>query len=129
MTIMALEENHLANNLVWLKNGREALDFLFAEGEYAGRDSDQYPRIILLDLKMPKIDGLEVLRTVRNDKRTKHVPIAMLTSSREEKDLIDSYELGVNSYIVKPVDFDQFAKSVKDIGFYWAIINEVPGRN
>lgn len=126
LALMALEESNLSNHVVWLKNGREALDFIFAEGQYADRDIISQPRVILLDLKMPKVDGLEVLRKIRADNRTKKIPVAILTSSKEEKDIIESYELGVNSYIVKPVDFDQFTKSVKDIGYYWALINQPP---
>lgn len=126
LTMMALEDSNLSNHVVWLKNGKEALDFVFAEGEYANRDIINQPRVILLDLKMPKVGGLEVLKRIRADQRTRKIPVAILTSSKEEKDIIESYELGVNSYIVKPVDFEQFTKSVKEIGYYWALINQPP---
>lgn len=126
LAIMALKEYNLANNLVWVKNGKEALDFIYAKENYAGRDVNQQPQIILLDLKMPKVDGLEVLRAIRSDKRTRYVPVVVLTSSKEQKDIIESYELGVNSYIVKPVDFEQFVTCVKEIGYYWALMNQPP---
>jgi len=127
LTQMALEENNLSNNIIWLKNGKEALDFLFAEGEYKGRNISIQPKVVLLDLKMPKIGGLEVLEKLRNDERTRKLPVVILTSSKEEKDIIESYNLGVNSYIVKPVDFDKFMSSVKEIGFYWLLLNQPPG--
>ena len=126
LALMALEEFRLSNKIVWLKNGKEALDFLFGEGEYSERDTSQKPRIILLDLKMPKVDGIEALKAIRSDKRTKYIPVTMLTSSKEERDIVETYKLGVNSYIVKPVDFDQFVKAVKDIGYYWGLLNQRP---
>ncbi|MEQ8905342.1 response regulator [Ekhidna sp.] len=126
LALMALEEFRLSNKIVWLKNGKEALDFLFGEGEYSERDTAQKPRIILLDLKMPKVDGIEALKAIRADKRTKYIPVTMLTSSKEERDIVETYKLGVNSYIVKPVDFDQFVKAVKDIGYYWGLLNQRP---
>jgi CheY-like chemotaxis protein len=126
LALMALEDSNLSNHVVWLKNGKEALDFIFAEGQYADRNITNQPKVILLDLKMPKVGGLEVLKKIRSDQRTRKIPITILTSSKEERDIIESYELGVNSYIVKPVDFDQFIKSVKEIGYYWALINQPP---
>ncbi|MEQ8583741.1 MAG: response regulator [Marinoscillum sp.] len=129
LTLMALEDFHLSNQIVWLKNGKEALDFLFGRGEYEGRDTLQVPKIILLDLKMPKVDGIEVLRAVRSDPKTKFIPVTVLTSSKEDKDIVETYQLGVNSYIVKPVDFDQFVKAVKDVGYYWGILNQHPRKN
>lgn len=129
LTLMALEEFKLSNRIVWLKNGKQALDFLFGEGEYEGRNINQKPRIILLDLKMPKVDGIEVLRKIRSEPKIKNIPVTILTSSKEDRDIVETYELGVNSYIVKPVDFDQFIKAVKDIGYYWGLLNENPCRS
>lgn len=126
LTLMALQENNLSNHIVWLKNGKEALDFLFGNGEYSERNTKNQPKVILLDLKMPKVGGLEVLREIRADERTRKLPVAVLTSSKEERDIIESYNLGVNSYIVKPVDFDKFIECVKEIGFYWLLINQPP---
>ncbi|MES2588039.1 MAG: response regulator [Bacteroidota bacterium] len=126
LALFALEEENFANNIVWLKDGLEALEFIFAEGKYSDREIENQPKIILLDLKMPKVGGIEVLRRIRADERTKRIPVVVMTSSKEEKDIIASYDLGVNSYIVKPLDFDQFTKSVKDIGFYWLLINQPP---
>ncbi len=126
LALIALEEFRLSNKIIWLKNGKEALDFLFGRGEYAERNTNQKPKIILLDLKMPKVDGIEVLREIRADPKTKYIPVTVLTSSKEDKDIIETYKLGVNSYIVKPVDFDQFVKAVKDVGYYWGLLNENP---
>jgi CheY-like chemotaxis protein len=126
LAILALKGENLANNLIWLKDGVQALDFLFGEGEYIGRDVEKRPKIILLDLKMPRVGGIEVLRRIRGDERTKNIPVVVMTSSKEEKDIIASYDLGVNSYIVKPVDFDQFNKSIRDMGFYWLVVNQPP---
>ena len=126
LTIRALEEHHLANKLVHLKDGAEALDFIFGRGAYAGRETSQHPRVVLLDLKMPKVDGLEVLRALKSDERTKSIPVVVLTSSAEQKDLVQSYQLGVNSYIVKPVDFDSFSKAVSEQGCYWLLFNRQP---
>ena len=125
MTIRALKTQGLANNLTWVKDGAEALDFLFRQGAYAGRPNRQ-PKLVLLDLKMPKVDGIEVLRKVKQDEHTSHIPVVMLTSSAEESDLVRSYELGVNSYLVKPVEFDRFVEEVSKAGCYWAIMNRVP---
>lgn len=126
LTLLALKEENLGNNMIWLKDGVQALDFLFAEGEFSDRKIENQPKLILLDLKMPKIGGVEVLRKLRADERTKNIPVVVMTSSKEEKDIIITYELGVNSYIVKPVDFDKFSKSVKEIGFYWLLMNHPP---
>lgn len=126
LAILALKEENLANNLTWLKDGVQALDFIFAEGEYKGRDIEKRPKLVLLDLKMPKIGGIEVLQRIRADERTKNIPVVVMTSSKEEKDIIATYNLGVNSYIVKPVDFEKFNKSVREIGFYWLVVNHPP---
>ena len=122
LTLHALERNHLANRIHVVRDGAEALDYLFSTGPYAER-SQRNPRVVLLDLKLPLIDGLEVLRRMKEDPRTRTIPVVVLTSSREERDIVDSYQLGVNSYIVKPVDFEQFTESVRDIGKYWLVIN------
>ncbi len=126
LAIRALRKNNIENEIVVARDGVEALDFLFGRGEYSGRDLSNMPQIILLDLKLPKIDGLEVLRTIRNDERTRLLPVAVLTSSKEENDLVNSYSLGANSYIRKPVDFDQFCESVRQLGLYWLVLNEPP---
>jgi two-component system response regulator len=125
LTIRALKKNNVTNNLVVARDGVEALDFLFGTGAYAGRDTAMLPGLVLLDLKLPKIDGLEVLRRIRADPRTRRMPVTVLTSSREEQDLIKSYDLGANSYIRKPVQFDQFKEAVRQLGLYWLILNEV----
>ncbi|HEU5145413.1 MAG TPA: response regulator [Chryseosolibacter sp.] len=126
LTIRALKKKNLANSLIHLKNGAEALDFLFARGPYAERNPDKVPKVILLDLKMPKVDGLEVLAQIRADKRTEKIPVVVLTSSTEDPDIDACYALGVNSYIVKPVEFDNFSRAVADLGLYWLILNQVP---
>jgi len=126
MALRALKKNKLANNVLVVEDGEEALDFLFAKGKYAERQKTNNPKIILLDLKLPKVDGLEVLREVKNNEETKIIPVIVLTSSKEEKDIVNSYKLGVNSYIVKPVDFDKFVGSVRDLGFYWLLLNQHP---
>ncbi|MEQ8878508.1 MAG: response regulator [Cyclobacteriaceae bacterium] len=126
LAILALEEFNLANQMVWLKDGKQGLDFLFGRGEFEGRDIGRPPKLILLDLKMPKVSGIEVLKALREDPRTKFIPVTVLTSSKEEKDIIETYKLGVNSYIVKPVDFEQFSKSVRDVGYYWLLLNQNP---
>lgn len=122
----ALSKNNLANNLVHVKDGQEALDWLFGEGEYAGRDTSNHPKVVLLDLKLPKVDGVEVLRKIRADARTRLLPVVVLTSSREEQDVVRTYDLGVNSYIVKPVDFDNFSAAVVEAGHYWLLVNQEP---
>ncbi len=126
LAIRALRKNRLANNVLHLGDGAEALDYLFARGAYEGRDVSDRPRLILLDLKLPKVDGLEVLKEVKADERTRLTPVVVLTTSKEERDLIESYRLGVNSYIVKPVDFDKFVDAVKELGLYWLLLNEQP---
>lgn len=124
LTLYALRKAKLANHIQILRDGQEALDFIFGGGPYAGRGMAKEPKVILLDLKLPKVDGLEVLRALKADPRTKAIPVVMLTSSREQSDLMESYHLGVNSYIVKPVDFDQFAGAVQQLGLYWMLLNQ-----
>ena len=126
LTMHALQENNLANRIKWLHDGAEALDYLFASGAYAGRDPNNVPKVILLDLKLPKVDGLEVLKRIKADPHTLAIPVVVMTSSREERDIIETYKLGVNSYVVKPVDFDQFAEAVRLLGMYWVLLNERP---
>jgi CheY-like chemotaxis protein len=128
LTLRALKKHNLANNVVVVKDGEEALDFVFARGAYTHRDVENGPKIILLDLKLPKVDGLEVLKAIKSDARTKIIPVIVLTSSKEEKDIVNSYRLGVNSYIVKPVDFDKFIEAVAKLGLYWLLLNEPPRR-
>ena len=125
LTLRTLKKNNLANNLVWVKDGAEALDFIFCTGGYAGR-TDGHPRLILLDLKLPKVDGTEVLGRVKSDLQTKMIPVVMLTSSAEEHDIVESYQLGANSYLVKPVSFDGFLEVVKQIDDYWLTLNVGP---
>jgi two-component system, response regulator len=125
LTLSALEENNLANEVVVARDGAEALDYLYHRGKFAGHASG-LPVVVLLDLKMPKVDGLEVLRQMKGDPELKNLPVVMITSSREERDLVRSYQLGANAYVVKPVDFQQFLGSVRQIGFFWAILNEPP---
>ncbi len=108
------------------KDGAEALEFLFAEGVYAGRSVEKTPKVIMLDLKLPKVNGIEVLERIKGDERTKNIPVVVLTSSREDSDLTRCYELGVNSYIVKPVEFENFIKAISDLGFYWLLLNQIP---
>jgi two-component system response regulator len=124
LTIRALRKNNLANKLVHVKDGAEALDFLFAEGSYSDRKTDQHPKVILLDLKMPKVNGVEVLKKIKSDERTKKIPVVILTSSKEDPDIEECYRLGANSYIVKPVGFESFIKSISDIGLYWMLLNQ-----
>ena len=126
LTIRALKKKNLANKIVHLKDGAEALDYIFCTGNYSDRDINNKPRAILLDLKMPKVNGLEVLERVKADKRTRSIPIIVLTSSNEDPDVKKCYDMGVNSYIVKPVGFDNFTKAVADLGFYWLLLNEAP---
>jgi two-component system, response regulator len=125
LTMRALRKKNLANNLVWVKDGEEALDFIHCKGKYKDRVNGT-PKLILLDLKLPKIDGIEVLRDLKADIKTRTVPVVMLTSSQEERDIVESYQLGVNSYIVKPVDFDKFLEMVSQVGLYWSLMNKVP---
>ncbi|MFZ5624121.1 MAG: response regulator [Gemmatimonadota bacterium] len=126
LTKRALRRVNLINRLHVVMDGAEALDFLFGKGMYAGRDVSSGPRVVFLDLKLPKVDGLEVLEQVKRNPRTSGIPVVVLTSSAEERDLVESYRLGVNSYIVKPVDFEGFARAVADAGLYWAVLNRVP---
>jgi CheY-like chemotaxis protein len=126
LTLRALKDHHITNPLTIVRDGAEALEFLFGVGAYAHRRVEDLPKVVLLDLKLPKVDGLEVLRQVRADPRTKTVPVVVLTSSREEQDIIGSYHLGANSYIVKPVDFAQFTAAVRQLGLYWLLLNEPP---
>ncbi len=126
LTIRALNKKHIANSIIHLKDGASALDFLFGEGEFANRNINNRPKIILLDLKMPKVDGLEVLRRIKNDDHTKKIPVVVLTSSKENPDIEKAYALGANSYIVKPVEFDGFSKAIGELGFYWLLLNESP---
>ncbi|HXF11764.1 MAG TPA: response regulator [Terriglobales bacterium] len=129
LTLHALRREHLANNIFTVRDGEEAVEFLFCNGRFAGRSFDHPPRLVLLDLKLPKLTGLEVLKLIKNDPRTKAVPVVVLTASREERDLVASYNLGANSYIQKPVDFDQFREIVKSTGLYWIVINQHPLAN
>ncbi|MBF2063225.1 MAG: response regulator [Calothrix sp. C42_A2020_038] len=126
LAIRALKRHHISNEIVVVHDGVEALDYLFGTGIYIGRDVSIKPTVILLDLKLPRIDGLEVLRRLREDQRTKLLPIVVLTTSNEEQDLLDSYNLGCNSYIRKPVDFMQFSEAIRQLGMYWLLMNEVP---
>ena len=127
LALYAFKTNNLANRVHVVRDGAEALEYMFCTGRYAERNIANAPRVVLLDLKLPLVDGIEVLRQVRADERTKTLPIVVLTSSREESDLVDSYELGVNSFIVKPVDFDQFTEVVRQLGYYWLLLNQLPG--
>ena len=125
LTLTALEEYHLANEVVVARDGEEALDYLYRRGSFATRSNDN-PAVLLLDLKLPKVDGLEVLQRVKTDENLKIIPVVVLTSSHEEKDMVASYRLGVNAYVVKPVDFHEFVNAIRELGFFWAIINEPP---
>jgi len=129
LAIHALRTNNLANQIRVAHDGEEALDFLFCRGAHAHRDFEKPPRLVLLDLKLPKVDGLEVLRQLKGDPRTKAIPIVILTASREERDMINGYQLGVNSYIQKPVDFGQFREMIQQLGLYWLVVNQAPPPN
>lgn len=129
LTLDALNEYHLVNEVVALRDGAEALDYLYRRGEFAGR-TDEDPAVILLDLKMPRVDGLEVLRQIKGDPRLKMIPVVMMTSSREDQDLVNSYRLGVNAYVVKPLSFHEFIEAIKVLGAFWAVLNEpAPGES
>jgi two-component system response regulator len=126
LTIRALKLKHIVNKIVHLKDGADALDYLYAEGVYEGRNTANRPKMILLDLKMPKVNGIEVLRKIKSDEKLRSVPVVVLTSSKEDPDIKTCYDLGVNSYIVKPVGFENFLKAVGDLGMYWMLLNEPP---
>jgi len=126
LTIRALKKHNLANKLVHVKDGAEAIDFVFSEGAYAQRRIQNGPKVVLLDLKLPKVDGIEVLRRIKSDERTKVIPVVVMTSSREGRDLTECYQLGVNGYVVKPVEFEDFARAVSQLGLYWMLLNETP---
>jgi len=126
LTLRALKKNNIRNEVIVARDGAEALEFLFGKGKYAGRDVKILPQVVLLDLKLPKIDGIEVLKEIRSSLITKRLPVVILTTSNEEKDLIDGYDNGANSYVRKPVDFDQFAEAVRKLGMYWLLLNEPP---
>jgi two-component system response regulator len=126
MTLRALRRNNLANKVHWVKDGEEALEYMFRSGAYASRDPSLMPKLVMLDIKMPKVDGIEVLRRLKASEETRTIPVVVMTSSNEERDVVESYRLGVNSYIVKPVQFEQFLETVAKIGLYWVITNRVP---
>lgn len=126
MTLRSLRKRNLANHVVHVKDSGEALDWLYGRGPHAGRDATHQPKVVLLDLKLPKVDGIEVLRAIRADERTRLLPVVVMTSSQEQRDLIESYKLGVNSYVVKPVDFDAFSAAVAELGHYWLLVNKEP---
>ncbi len=126
LTLRALKKSNIMNEVVVAQDGVEAVDYLFGTGKYAGRDTKVMPQVVLLDLKMPRMDGLEVLQRIRKDDRTKLLPVVVLTTSSEDRDRVESYKLGANSYIRKPVDFNQFAEAVRQLGLYWLVLNEAP---
>jgi CheY-like chemotaxis protein len=126
MTLRSLRKQNFAVQVHWVKDGGEALDFMFCEGEYAGREPNRMLKLVLLDIKMPKVDGIEVLRRLKGDARTRTTPVVIMTSSQEERDMVESYALGANSYIVKPVQFEAFLATVADVGLYWVLANRVP---
>lgn len=126
LTLYALQKNNIGNHIEVVRDGEEALDFIYCRANYSKRSPNNTPKVILLDLKLPKVDGLEVLKIIKADKHLAHIPVVVLTSSREDRDLVQSYELGVNSYMVKPIDFNQFTDAVRDLGLYWVLHNVVP---
>lgn len=125
LAIRALNKNHLANRIQWVKDGEQALDYIFYRGEFANRRRE-LPRVVLLDLRLPKLDGIEVLTAIRNNEVTKNIPVVVLTSSKEERDLVETYKLGVNSFVAKPVAFEEFVQTVAELGLYWVLVNRVP---
>lgn len=129
LTLRALKKNNILNDVIVVRDGQEALDFLFGIGDYEGRDTTVQPHVILLDLKLPKVDGLEVLQALRSDERTRLLPVVILTSSREEQDIVAGYRLGANSYVRKPVDFAEFTEAVRQLGLFWLLLNEPPHRS
>lgn len=129
LTLHAFKRHNLSNRIQVVRDGAEALDFLFCTGSYADRRLEDSPKLILLDLKLPKVDGLEVLQQIKSDPRTRALPVVILTSSSEERDIVESYRLGVNSYITKPVDFDQFIEAARQLGMYWLLLNQLPKKN
>lgn len=129
LTLRALRKRNLINKIYVVTDGTEALEFIFATGAYTERAINDKPKVILLDLELPKVSGIEVLRKIKSDERTKDIPVVVLTSSQEEQDMVESYKLGINSYIVKPVDFDKFSRVVSELGFYWIILNKIPYSN
>jgi CheY-like chemotaxis protein len=126
LALHALKKANVGNRIHVVRDGQEALDFIFGEGAYRSRSFDNPPKLVLLDLKLPKVDGLQVLRAMKAEPKTRFIPVTVLTSSREEKDMVESYQLGVNSYIQKPVDFDQFRSTVQQLGLYWLVVNQLP---
>lgn len=126
LTLRALKKNNISNQVIVARDGAEALDFLFAKGKFADRDMSIQPQVMLLDLNLPKIDGLNVLKRLRSDERTKLIPVVILTSSKEDRDIIEGYSLGANSYVRKPVDFNDFTEAIRQLGLYWLILNEIP---
>lgn len=126
LTMRALKKSNLANKLFHVKDGAEAIDFLFSQGAYTDHRVESGPKVVLLDLKLPKVDGIEVLRKIKSDDRTRKIPVVVMTSSREDRDLNECYQLGVNGYVVKPVEFDDFARAVSQLGLFWLLINETP---
>ena len=126
LTLRAMSKNNIANEIIVARDGAEALDYIFCTGKYEGRNIAEGPQVILLDLNLPKIGGLDVLKRIRSDERTALFPVVILTSSKEERDLVESYRLGANSYICKPVDFNQFSEAIRQLGLYWLVLNEVP---
>lgn len=126
LTIRTLEKNNLSNNILWLKDGEQAIDFLKGHGEYKGRNIKNKPKVIFLDLKLPKIDGFEVVKRIRSSQNLEQIPVVMMTSSQEQKDRLKGYENGANSYVVKPLDFQEFTEAINDVGYYWLVLNKPP---